>query len=248
MKKSTGGIQLILGPMFSGKSSELIKLIRRFNVKKQKTVVVKYSFDNRYSQEDVVSTHDKFHYPAIKCVSLLEVKSILEEHDVIGIDEGQFFPDLLQVCEDLANKGKNIVISALNANFKREAFESILHIFPKCEKIINLQSICYFCNEDAPFTLRTVNNSEEILIGGIESYKPVCRSCYNKETKKEKSREDNKSNLVVVEKEINNTDSNNISPKSDSSSEYSKQDFNTPSKFDESPTKQLASIFEAEKN
>ena len=225
MQKKYGGIQLILGPMFSGKSSELIKLIRRFNVKKQKTIVVKFSFDNRYSFENEcnVTTHDKFTYPAIKCTKLSEVKSILDEHDVIGIDEGQFFPDLMSVCEDLANKGKNIVISALNANYKRESFESILNIFPKCEKIINLQSICYFCNEDAPFTLRTVNNTDEVLIGGIESYKPVCRVCYNKETHKELMGE------ISPEKTTEN--SNLITPKSDNSSDTSfKIDFDTPTK------------------
>jgi len=187
--KKSGNIQLILGPMFSGKSSELIKLMRRYNIKKLKTVVVKFSMDNRYSLTDNVVTHDQFHYPAIKCNNLSELKHILEQHEVIGIDEGQFFPDLAQVCEELANMGKHIVISALNANYKREAFESIRDIFPKCEKIINLQSICFYCNEDAPFTLRTVQNDDEILIGGIESYKPVCRSCYNEVVENENVKE-----------------------------------------------------------
>jgi len=180
MQDQSGNIQLILGPMFSGKSSELIKLIRRYNIKKHKTVVIKFNLDDRYEtgQTNVIS-HDKVTYPAIKCGRLSEVKDILLKHEVIGIDEGQFFPDLAEVCEELANNGKHIVIAALNANFKRESFPAIASLFPKCEKIINLQSICYYCNDDAPFTLRTVGGEDEIVIGGLEMYKPVCRLCYN---------------------------------------------------------------------
>ena len=208
MQEQSGNIQLILGPMFSGKSSELIKLIRRYNIKKHKTIVVKYNLDDRYEDSHAnVVTHDKFTYPALKCSNLNEIKETLLKHEVIGIDEGQFFPDLAEICEELANKGKHIVISALNANFKRECFPSIASLFPKCEKIINLQSICFYCNDDAPFTLRTVCNDEEVLIGGIEMYKPVCRNCYytinNKEDKELSSRSAEDKSLIK-EDEVKN--------------------------------------------
>jgi len=204
MQESVGSIELILGPMFSGKSSELIKLIRRYNIKRRKTIVVKFNLDNRYdnSQSNVV-THDQFTYPALKCGNLFEIKETLLKYEVIGIDEGQFFPDLAIMCEELANRGKHIVISALNANYKRESFPSITEIFPKAEKIIYLQSICYYCNDDAPFTLRTISNEEEVLIGGLESYKPVCRNCYNMQTEKDSSSEEDKTEVKDQEFTMN---------------------------------------------
>jgi len=195
MQHQSGNIQLILGPMFSGKSSELIKLIHRYNIKKRKTIVIKYNLDDRYENSLTnVVTHDQFTYPALKCSKLSEIKETLLKHEVIGIDEGQFFPDLAEVCEELANCGKHIVISALKATFKREAFPTIAALFPKCESIINLQSICYFCNDDAPFTLRTVSDEDDIqnievgnknLIGGLDMYKPACRNCHIQHTNKD---------------------------------------------------------------
>ena len=182
--KTVGSINIILGPMFSGKSTELIKNINKYNHKKKKTIVIKYSFDNRYSMTESVVTHDKFEYPACKAKTLTEVREKLNDYEVIGIDEGQFFVDLSEICEELANSGKIIFISALNGNFKREFFESIVKILPKCEKITNLQSICFFCTDEASFTLRTVGNKEEVLIGGIEAYKPSCRTCYNTQMEK----------------------------------------------------------------
>ncbi len=88
---------------------------------------------------------------------------------------------MTEICEELANSGKIVFISALNANFKRESFETIIKIIPKCDSIIYLKSICGFCEDanDASFTLRIVENKDEVLIGGIEAYKPCCRNCYN---------------------------------------------------------------------
>jgi thymidine kinase len=179
--KSVGSINIILGPMFSGKSTELIKNIRKYTHKKKRTILIKYSFDNRYSLAETVVTHDKYEHPACNAKTLTEMKDIFKDYDVIGIDEGQFFSDLTEICEELANSGKIVFISALNANFKRESFETIIKIIPKCDSIIYLKSICGFCEDanDASFTLRIVENKDEVLIGGIEAYKPCCRNCYN---------------------------------------------------------------------
>ena len=173
-----GRIELIVGPMFSGKSTELLRIIRRYKVKNLNPLIVKYDKDNRYNSQNKIITHDKIEYEAIHINLLKKIKTLLQTKDVIGIDDGQFFPDLKDVCEDLANEGKSIVISALNSNYKREGFKSILEIIPKCDKILNLQAICYYCKDDASFTLRTSKDKEEILIGGIDYYRPCCRECY----------------------------------------------------------------------
>jgi len=166
-------------------STELLRIIRRYKVKNLNPVIVKHDNDFRYNSKNKIITHDQMEYEAIHINLLDKIKDLLMTKDVIGIDEGQFFPDLGEVCEDLANQGKNIVISALNANYKRESFKSVLDIIPKCEKIINLQAICYYCKEDASFTLRTTKDKEEILIGGLEFYRPCCRECYANNSMKE---------------------------------------------------------------
>lgn len=178
-----GTIELIMGPMFSGKSTELLRKIRRYSYQKRSTVVVSYIFDTRYSKsEELISTHDKTHYPAIKTGQLKTIKDKLYDYDVIGVDEGQFYPDLIEVVEELANIGKTVIISCLSGNFKREPFEAVTKLIPKCEKIQLLTAICSSCGCEATYTFRTIRNEDEVLIGGEESYKPACRLCYMKNT------------------------------------------------------------------
>lgn len=173
-----GCINLILGPMFSGKSTELLRNIRRFNFKKMSTVVVAFELDNRYSEQERVVTHDKFEYPAIKCRTIYSIMDRLKDYEVIGIDEGQFYPDLVEACEELAKLGKVVFISALSGNFKREAFDVIARIIPKCESIQHILAICYNCKNDANYTLRLSLEEDEIVIGGDNMYKPACRKCF----------------------------------------------------------------------
>lgn len=183
---ANGSIELIMGPMFSGKSTELLRKIRRYNYQKRSTVVVSYIFDTRYSKsEELVSTHDCHNYPAIKTGSLKPIKDKLMKYDVIGVDEGQFYPDLVEVVEELANIGKTVIISCLSGNFKREPFEAVTKLIPKCEKMQLLTAICSTCGSEATYTFRTIRNEDEVLIGGEESYKPVCRLCYMKNTSQE---------------------------------------------------------------
>lgn len=173
-----GQIHLIMGPMFAGKSTELLRKVRRFNIKRKSTVVVAFELDDRYSNEEKVITHDHNEYPAIKVGKINDVMDRLLTYDVIGIDEGQFYPDLVECCETLANKGKIVIVSALNGNFKREPFEVISKLIPKCETIENITAICFNCNEDANYSLRIINDEREVVIGGDEMYKPSCRTCF----------------------------------------------------------------------
>ena len=178
ISKMDGKIHLIMGPMFSGKSTELLGQIRRYNIKKKKTIVIGFNMDNRYSTEEKVVTHDKIEYPCIKCIKLTDVIDKLYRFDVIGIDEGQFYPDLVEASEELSNMGKVVIIAALSGNFKREPFDVISKIISKCEIIQNVTAICFYCNSDANYTLRTTADEEELLIGGLDMYRPACRKCF----------------------------------------------------------------------
>ena len=173
-----GKIELILGPMFSGKSTRLIEQMRKYVYKAKKTIMVKYYADQRYSEKSEVVTHDLIKYDSINCKLLGNSFDTLKQYDVIGIDEGQFFADLVEVCEDLALMGKIILIAALNGDFRMEPFPVIQRIISKSDKIKLLKAYCFNCHKDAKFSLRIVQSNETVLIGAGEAYKPACRECH----------------------------------------------------------------------
>ena len=171
-----GKIELILGPMFSGKSTRLIETIRKYVYKAKKTIMIKFFADKRYSEKSEVVTHDLIKYDSIDCKNLRDSFELLKKYDVIGIDEGQFFPDLVEVCEELALLNKTIIIAALNGDFRMEPFPVISRIISKADKIKLLN--CFHCHKDAKFSLRIVQSNETVLIGAGEAYKPACRECH----------------------------------------------------------------------
>jgi thymidine kinase len=173
-----GKIELILGPMFSGKSTRLIEQMRKYVYKAKKTIMVKYYADQRYSEKSEVVTHDLIKYDSINCKLLRNSFDTLKQYDVIGIDEGQFFADLVEVCEELALMGKIILIAALNGDFRMEPFPVIQRIISKSDKIKLLKAYCFNCHKDAKFSLRIVQSNETVLIGAGEAYKPACRECH----------------------------------------------------------------------
>ena len=173
-----GKIELILGPMFSGKSTRLIEQMRKYVYKAKKTIMVKYYADQRYSEKSEVVTHDLIKYDSINCKLLGNSFDTLKQYDVIGIDEGQFFADLVEVCEELALMGKIILIAALNGDFRMEPFPVIQRIISKSDKIKLLKAYCFNCHKDAKFSLRIVQSNETVLIGAGEAYKPACRECH----------------------------------------------------------------------
>ena len=173
-----GKIELILGPMFSGKSTRLIEAIRKYVYKAKKTIMIKFFADKRYSEKSEVVTHDLIKYDSIDCKNLRDSFELLKKYDVIGIDEGQFFPDLVEVCEELALLNKTIIIAALNGDFRMEPFPVISRIISKADKIKLLKAYCFHCHKDAKFSLRIVQSNETVLIGAGEAYKPACRECH----------------------------------------------------------------------
>lgn len=173
----TGSLELIIGPMFSGKTTELLRRIKRHSLAKRKCVVIKYKFDTRYSVENL-STHDCSMMPAVACKRLYDVQDTVKDADVIGIDEGQFYPDLLSFCEEQANLGKIVIISALDGTFERKRFHDVVDLIPMCESVEKLTAVCTICGGVASFSKRIVDDSSVELIGGTEKYTAVCRRCY----------------------------------------------------------------------
>lgn len=174
-----GSISLILGPMFSGKTSELFRRLRREKIAKKETLLIKYAHDNRYSEEQA-STHDLFKMDCVGALCLKNVE-IPEGTNVIGIDEGQFFSDILQFVEYWTSElGIDVIVCGLDGNYKREPFGQLLELVPKCTKLDKLCAVCSYCGAEAPFTKRTVVSDDEVLIGGSDKYIASCITCYFK--------------------------------------------------------------------
>ncbi|CAI2380828.1 unnamed protein product [Moneuplotes crassus] len=178
-------ISLITGPMFAGKTTELLSRISTHKANGLKCLLIKYNKDERYGS-DVVQTHDKVKMDAISCNELAEVSLNAEYYDVIGVDEGQFFEDIAEFSEKMANKGKEVIIAALSGTFERKNFAKIPDLLPIAEEIVKLSADCSECPNPASFTLRKSQSKETVLIGGSEVYKPVCRTCYLKNLKSQK--------------------------------------------------------------
>ena len=178
-----GKIELIVGPMFSGKSTELHRRIRRHKIAGRSILLVKYKDDVRY--DDVAGpnasvTHDHQSLPAMATKDFDNVNNIAHNFDVIGIDEAQFFGDIVAFCERWANRGKVVIAAALDGRYQRVVFNEILELVPLAESVDKLSAVCAMCAKDASFTLRTsiVEGNSVELIGGVERYKAACRKCY----------------------------------------------------------------------
>eukprot|EP00742_Colponemidia_sp_Colp-10_P004780 GILJ01005100.1.p1 GENE.GILJ01005100.1~~GILJ01005100.1.p1 ORF type:complete len:251 (+),score=42.94 GILJ01005100.1:50-802(+) len=175
----SGHIELIFGPMFSGKTTELIRRIRRYNHAKKKCLIIKSAKDLRYGDDEAAYTHDKEKMKAIPAVRLFDIEHAAKEYNCIGIDEGQFFPDVVEFAEQFANQGKTVVVAALDATFERKPFGTVLQLIPLAESVTKLTSVCMICNGEAAFTKRTTTDTQVELIGGSDVYMSVCRSCFH---------------------------------------------------------------------
>lgn len=185
-RKARGQIQVIFGPMFSGKSTELMRRVRRFQVAQYNCLVVKYAKDTRYSDTGM-ATHDKNTMDAVSANCLADVRPLAMKACVIGIDEGQFFPDTVAFAEEMANLGKIIIVAALDGTFQRKAFGNILSLVPLAESVVKLHAVCMQCYKEAAYTKRIGAEKEVEVIGGADKYQAVCRKCYGGLVDKENS-------------------------------------------------------------
>ena len=177
----SGKIHLIMGPMFSGKTTELLRIYNRFRIANKLCILVKYKNDNRYDNDNKVVTHNnKCNDAQFACTHLSDIfrNKKLIEADIICIDEIQFFPDADIICDMWANNGKTVVVSGLNGDYKREPFEIISKLIPKSENITLLNAVCKETGKEAYFTKRKTESKDKLLIGGEEIYDAVCRIKY----------------------------------------------------------------------
>ncbi|KAK7111443.1 hypothetical protein V1264_011075 [Littorina saxatilis] len=175
--KQSGHVELIIGPMFSGKTTELIRRLKRFRVAQYACLIIKYSGDNRYDN-DGVSTHDRQILPAISTNKLTPVAAQALQYDIVGIDEGQFFPDVVAFADELANQGKIVIVAALDGTFQKKAFGDILNLVPVAESVTKLTAVCTLCYKPAAFTRRKTLEDKVEVIGGEDKYLAVCRECF----------------------------------------------------------------------
>jgi thymidine kinase len=176
-------IELIIGPMFSGKSSELIRRIRQMKVINYKYIVIKPKIDFRYEINKIV-THNKEYEDCIIIDNLNDISDDdIKPYNSIIIDEGQFISNLknkvIYWCEKLE---KNIIVGGLDGDYQRKPLGEILDLIPYATKYKKLSALCKNCNDGthAIFTHRIINNNNQILIGSEDKYIPLCRKCYNK--------------------------------------------------------------------
>ncbi len=182
---SVGVIEVICGPMFAGKSEELIRRINRLKYAKKNFIVFKPNIDNRYSDDEVVS-HQKRREKSISIEKPEEILSYVNDKtEVVCIDEVQFFsPSIVDIVDELASKGLRVICAGLDTDFKGDPFETTAKLLAKAEIVRKLTAICVKCGREATKTQRLVNgvpasiNDPIIQIGASESYEPRCRHCH----------------------------------------------------------------------
>ncbi len=181
-----GRIEVVCGSMFSGKTEELIRRMRRAKFAKQRVEIFKPTMDTRYSQEDVVS-HDKHVIKSTPVSSSALVLKKAKNIDVVGIDEAQFFDSgLVDVCNQLAYRGVRVIIAGLDMDFKGVPFGPIPALCAIADEVTKVHAICVKCGNLAYVSHRTVQDKELVLLGETHEYEPLCRECYQKALGEEK--------------------------------------------------------------
>jgi thymidine kinase len=172
-------LELIVGPMFSGKTSKLLDIYKQCKFCNMRVIIVNHEIDKRY-HDTMVSSHDKVLAPCIQSAHLSDIKDdLIAKYDVILINEGQFFGDLYSVVLELLQNKKKIYICGLDGDFSRKKFGCILDLIPMCDKITKLSSLCSKCKDGTAgiFSMRLTDSKDQTMVGS-DSYIPVCRKCY----------------------------------------------------------------------
>ncbi len=179
-KNQHGWIEIICGSMFSGKTEELIRRLKRAEFANQKILLVKPTIDDRYHENNVVS-HQGTSFQAIAVKDASAILDIWKNEPVVAIDETQFFDQgIIETCNFLAKKGVRVIVAGLDMDFKGVPFGPMPYLLSIAEYITKVHAICVSCGNLAQFSHRTVEQEEQVLVGAVEEYKPLCRSCYNK--------------------------------------------------------------------
>lgn len=178
---------MICGSMFSGKTEELIRRMRRASFAKQRVEIFKPAIDTRYSEENVVS-HDRHAILSTPVDSSSSILLLSSDADVVGIDEAQFFDnELVKVCNELANKGVRVIIAGLDMDFRGKPFGPIPSLCAIADEVSKVHAICVKCGALAYISHRLVHNDKRVLLGEKLTYEPLCRECYQKVLRQEQS-------------------------------------------------------------
>lgn len=181
---TSGWIEVVAGSMFSGKTEELIRRLKRAQIAKLNVEIFKPALDTRYSKTEIVS-HDSKTILSIPVKKSAEIIKKINDIDVVGIDEAQFFDDgIIQVCEKLANSGVRVIIAGLDMDFQGNPFGPMPQLLARAEYVTKVHAICMKCGNLANFSHRISKSDSIIEIGEKDKYEPLCRSCFNKEMKK----------------------------------------------------------------
>ncbi len=176
----TGWIEVITGSMFSGKTEELLRRLRRAQIAKQRVKLFKPSLDTRYSAQDVVS-HDSNKMESTPISKPEELLQLAEDADVIGIDEAQFFDQtIVDVCNRLANQGKRVIVAGLDMDYKGQPFGPMPYLMAIAEYVTKVHAICIRCGNLANYSHRIDSSDQLIELGEKDKYEPLCRACYLK--------------------------------------------------------------------
>lgn len=174
----SGWIEVICGSMFSGKTEELLRRLRRARIAGQEVALFKPALDNRYHQTDVVS-HDANAMPSLPIQKAAQMTDLCADADVVGIDEAQFFDlDLPKYCQEMALRGQRIIVAGLDMDYKGQPFGPMPAMLAVAEYITKLHAICMHCGNLATHSYRLLNHDAQVLVGETDAYEARCRTCF----------------------------------------------------------------------
>ena len=175
---NSGWIEVICGTMFSGKTEELIRRLRRAQIAKMSTTIFKPLVDTRYSDTQIVS-HNQMKMDSRLVKSSAEILPLSQDSKVVGIDEAQFFDDdLLPICKELASNGTRVIVAGLDTDYRGLPFGPMPELMCEADYLDKLRAICVKCGNPATYTQRRTKDSEQILIGETDIYEARCRNCF----------------------------------------------------------------------
>jgi thymidine kinase len=176
--KDIGWIEVVAGCMFSGKTEELIRRLRRAQIARQKVMIFKPRIDNRYSSNQIVS-HNTQALESVVIDKAEEILTLSKDAHVIGVDEAQFFDmSIVGVCDKLANEGKRVIVAGLDQDYRGVPFEPMPQLLAVAEYITKTLAICVVCGNPADRTQRKIANADRVVVGAADSYEARCRKCH----------------------------------------------------------------------
>ena len=176
--RKTGWIEVVCGSMFSGKTEELIRRLRRAEIANLNVAIFKPTIDARYSKKEIVS-HNKNSIHSQPISSSSEIMQLIEDIDVVGLDEAQFFDDgIVDVCQQMANLGIRVIVAGLDMDFKGNPFGPMPALLACAELVTKVHAICQRCGSLANYSYRLNSEAQQILVGEKNAYEPRCRTCF----------------------------------------------------------------------